>query len=484
MTVTVPTLDDLGYDRLLADITARISAIDPQWTDHSPTEPGIVLLELFCWLTDMTLWRLDRLAPAVVLSLLDLLAPRDTPAAADDSVDAAVVAARAALRTPHRAVTADDYRRLLAAGWPGRRFAVHAGEDLSRETRAPGHVSVVVAPEERHLVARLRLHARRVARIFSVEQPGLLRISVGSAGIAEGASPADIAVGAAWILLDDIPDPDNMSLRTLTLIGPDGQIRAQLATADARPAVIIEVPGAEYRDGPAEPSPGPNSARCWLHPPPSPQSGETSARVHVRSGAELRVPDGFAATTSRLWTSTSHVFERPVEVDLAGGAVDLVVCLTRREPSLDLVAETTALLAARKLLGTRLHVLPAVARPVPVSATLYLAHGADPGFALAGALERLERWFRGLEHPDEPAVSRPLDPARLLALLSAVDGVEFVELPAAKTHADLDDGAVRSLRAPELAAVPLRPTEVAALADAVELTLVRRGRFGGWEIVK
>ena len=42
------------------------------WTDHNPTDPGIVLLEMLAWATEMLLYHVNQITEAHVLSFLQL----------------------------------------------------------------------------------------------------------------------------------------------------------------------------------------------------------------------------------------------------------------------------------------------------------------------------------------------------------------------------------------------------------------------------
>ncbi len=48
-----------GHDALLRELTARIPQLTDRWTDFNPTDPGMVLLELFCAVADMLFYYLD-----------------------------------------------------------------------------------------------------------------------------------------------------------------------------------------------------------------------------------------------------------------------------------------------------------------------------------------------------------------------------------------------------------------------------------------
>jgi predicted phage baseplate assembly protein len=53
-------LDDRTYGQLAAELRRRIPAYTPEWTDHNASDPGITLLELFAWLAEIIIYRLNR----------------------------------------------------------------------------------------------------------------------------------------------------------------------------------------------------------------------------------------------------------------------------------------------------------------------------------------------------------------------------------------------------------------------------------------
>jgi hypothetical protein len=110
MPLQLPQLDDRKYDDLVAEARQLISSRDPTWTNHNPSDPGITLVELWAYLTEMLLYRVDQVTAETQLKFLKLLNGPDWlpgPALADD-IRSTVVAARA----HERAVTAADYERL------------------------------------------------------------------------------------------------------------------------------------------------------------------------------------------------------------------------------------------------------------------------------------------------------------------------------------------------------------------------------------
>jgi hypothetical protein len=73
MPLPVPRLDDRSYSDLMADALAALDKKCPEWTDHSPSDPGITLLELFAFLTENMLYRLNRVPSKQYVTLLNLV---------------------------------------------------------------------------------------------------------------------------------------------------------------------------------------------------------------------------------------------------------------------------------------------------------------------------------------------------------------------------------------------------------------------------
>ena len=69
MPLPLPNLDDRSFDELLDEARRRIALRAPGWTDLSPSDPGIVLLELFAFLTETMIYRLNRLPQKAYLAL-------------------------------------------------------------------------------------------------------------------------------------------------------------------------------------------------------------------------------------------------------------------------------------------------------------------------------------------------------------------------------------------------------------------------------
>jgi hypothetical protein len=82
MPLPVPNLDDRDYAQLIAEAKTLIPAHSPEWTDLSPGDPGVTLLELFAYLTDSMLYRLNRIPDKAFVQFLNLVGVTLTPPAA------------------------------------------------------------------------------------------------------------------------------------------------------------------------------------------------------------------------------------------------------------------------------------------------------------------------------------------------------------------------------------------------------------------
>ncbi|HTV73867.1 MAG TPA: hypothetical protein VME66_09200, partial [Candidatus Acidoferrales bacterium] len=82
MPLSVPSLDTRTFDDLVAEAKQRIPRYLPEWTDFNESDPGIVLVELFAWMTEAVLYELNQAPTVLQLKLLQLLGFETQPAQA------------------------------------------------------------------------------------------------------------------------------------------------------------------------------------------------------------------------------------------------------------------------------------------------------------------------------------------------------------------------------------------------------------------
>lgn len=81
MTLPVPNLDDLRFQRDLVDeARKRIIHYCPEWTEYNLSDPGITLIELFAWMTELMVYRLNRVPEKNYLKFLEMLGLQRKPA--------------------------------------------------------------------------------------------------------------------------------------------------------------------------------------------------------------------------------------------------------------------------------------------------------------------------------------------------------------------------------------------------------------------
>jgi len=82
MTIPVPQLDDRRWKGLVEEAEAYLKGKTEAWTDFSPGDPGVVLVELFAHLTELMIYRLNRVPEKAYLEYLRLLGLALRPPAA------------------------------------------------------------------------------------------------------------------------------------------------------------------------------------------------------------------------------------------------------------------------------------------------------------------------------------------------------------------------------------------------------------------
>jgi predicted phage baseplate assembly protein len=85
MTFGQLSLDDRRFQDLVNEARGRIAHRCPEWTEHNVSDPGMTLIETFAWMTDMLVYRLNRVPEKLQAALLDLLGIELAPPAAAEA---------------------------------------------------------------------------------------------------------------------------------------------------------------------------------------------------------------------------------------------------------------------------------------------------------------------------------------------------------------------------------------------------------------
>jgi hypothetical protein len=192
----VPNLDDRTWDDLTAEGRTLIPICAKEWTNYNPSDPGITLLELFAHLTDILLYRVNRLSDHQMIGFLRLLNGHAWQPTADRAAN--IRASLTSLHRIHRAVTAADWEQLAlnlnqvlpsspiarAACVPSRNLAT--GKEDASAIDAPGHVSLLIVtnsaePPSADLLKQIHAHlepARLLATRLHVVGPLFVDIQI------------------------------------------------------------------------------------------------------------------------------------------------------------------------------------------------------------------------------------------------------------------------------------------------------------------
>lgn len=73
MSLPIPNLDDRTFEGLVEEARKLIPIYAPQWTDHNLSDPGITLIDLFAWLSELGFYSLNVIDDRHLLKYLALL---------------------------------------------------------------------------------------------------------------------------------------------------------------------------------------------------------------------------------------------------------------------------------------------------------------------------------------------------------------------------------------------------------------------------
>ncbi|MEM6928859.1 MAG: hypothetical protein AAF602_18110, partial [Myxococcota bacterium] len=164
MPIKPPDLDDRTYDDLVREARALIPQYCPDWTNLSDADPGMTLVQLFAWMTEMTLFRLNQVPDRTYVHFLNFIGEERRAARP------ATVPVTFSLRNEgDDAVEVDAFSRVSTRSTDGRtpvhflttdRLTVHGGE-LERLVA----VRAGPSPRVREIAAPRDPQAPAVARI-------------------------------------------------------------------------------------------------------------------------------------------------------------------------------------------------------------------------------------------------------------------------------------------------------------------------------
>jgi len=143
-------LDDRRFQDLVSEARLKINRACPEWTEHNVSDPGITLIELFAWMTEMTIYRLNRVPDKLHVTLLELLGIRlDGPTAARTDV------------------------RFRLAGPPEEAVEITGGATEVATPRTPNEESIVFQVDDDFVIPAMRPAAYIVQRGNQIKDVGV-----------------------------------------------------------------------------------------------------------------------------------------------------------------------------------------------------------------------------------------------------------------------------------------------------------------------
>lgn len=73
MALPSPDLDDRRFQDLVDEAKRLIPRYCPEWTNHNLSDPGVALIELFAWMSEMVLYRLNQVPDRYYTKFLELV---------------------------------------------------------------------------------------------------------------------------------------------------------------------------------------------------------------------------------------------------------------------------------------------------------------------------------------------------------------------------------------------------------------------------
>lgn len=73
MSPTLLNLDDRTAENLYQELIRRIPTYTPEWTDYNDSDPGVTLMQLFSWLAEIIIYRLNKVPQKNFVKFLELV---------------------------------------------------------------------------------------------------------------------------------------------------------------------------------------------------------------------------------------------------------------------------------------------------------------------------------------------------------------------------------------------------------------------------
>src|SRR3954466_3134388 len=73
MPLPAPNLDDRTFQDIVDEAKRLIPRYTKEWTNHNLSDPGVALIELFAWMSEMVLFRVNQVPDRMYVHFLNLV---------------------------------------------------------------------------------------------------------------------------------------------------------------------------------------------------------------------------------------------------------------------------------------------------------------------------------------------------------------------------------------------------------------------------
>jgi len=73
MALPTPNLDDRSFQDIVDEAKRLIPRYTPEWTNHNLSDPGVALIELFAWMSEMVMFRLNQVPDRLYVHFLNMV---------------------------------------------------------------------------------------------------------------------------------------------------------------------------------------------------------------------------------------------------------------------------------------------------------------------------------------------------------------------------------------------------------------------------
>src|SRR3954470_1916167 len=73
MPLPTPALDDRTFQDIVDEAKRMIPRYCPEWTNHNVSDPGVALIELFAWMSEMVLYRVNQVPDRLYVHFLNMV---------------------------------------------------------------------------------------------------------------------------------------------------------------------------------------------------------------------------------------------------------------------------------------------------------------------------------------------------------------------------------------------------------------------------